>query len=326
MHGHRDRLVAVDPAKDPHQAGCRCVVLESLLKGGVGQVGELELHAEIVQRRRDLHRAEVQRRAVDRRKCSGQHGGVLRQGVACVILGAGAQDLALTGHRPTAVAGTSRLNQDRRLRNEALRVAGALGGVAVDNVEFLGGAVVLHREVVDEAAVTGWYGQIAAEAVEADRVVVGRVGRGLDLIEARVSRQEVDALGDLDEPARLEGAEVGVANAFRAVIGHRNPTGFPQRSNPRHDGGVDAFTVDAYGLVGGRVAVAGAGAELADRQDVQEGGVVLSCLGPGRIDVAHPVVVRRHKASRRGHACVGEHAGGVAATRVAAHRELDLVT
>ena len=69
-----------------------------------------------------------------------------------------------------------------------------------DHDELLRDRVVPDREEVGERTVSRRDGEVAAEAVQADRVVMERVRRRLDLAEGRIRRQRVQRLVDVDVP------------------------------------------------------------------------------------------------------------------------------
>ena len=101
-------------------------------------------------------------------------------------------------------------------------------------------------EEVRQRAVAARHRDVAAEAVQADRVVVERMRRALHLAERRRRCECVQRLVDVHVPRPLELARVRVAVGVGAVERHRHTAGRAAGGDPREDRRADGVTVDLY--------------------------------------------------------------------------------
>ena len=113
-----------------------------------------------------------------------------------------------------------------------------------DDRGLAGDRVVVDGEEVRHRAVSRRDRQVATEPVEADRVVVERVRRRLDLAERGSRRQRVGRDVPVDVPAGLEVAAVRVALRLGAREHERDATGGPAGGEPWEDGRAHGVTVD----------------------------------------------------------------------------------
>ena len=256
----------------------------------------------------DRRRGEVRRRLVLRRRvgrCNRRrHERVARLRVAgrvrrrrahrCV---AGRRD------RGTVVRRAGDLGRDHRRRDVSGRLVRLLVVAVVDDGQAAVGGVVADREEVGERPVAGRDGEIAAEPVEADRVVVERM-RGCAHLAERPRRIEcVQRLVDVDVPRALELARVGIAVGRRAVEGDGDAARCTARRDPREHRRAHRVAIDLHrrrrARVDGRLAVRrrrDVGDRLVARRDLRCGhdtqpGVVVGRVRPDDVDVPGGVVV-----------------------------------